>query len=250
LSVRAKNGRSRRVRLYEDGALRVRFPNGNDLEAMIVNTAGGMAGGDRFRLDIDVGDNAALTVSTAAAEKVYRSRGDATPNDKRHKIGHPATLRWLPQETIFFDAARLRRSIDIDMAGGARLVVAEAIMFGRTAMGEAVIEGTLFDRWRVRRDGRLVFADTSILDGAIKSKLAARAVANTAVTLATVCISPLTDDQLARIRSQTYAGEVGISAWNGLAIARLLAHNDEALRHDLRLLLQASGETLPRLWLN
>ena len=101
LSVGASGGRSRRKQVYEDGALRVRFPNGDDLEAMIVNTAGGMAGGDRFSFEAHVGEEASLTVTTAAAEKVYRSLGDDTVVDVRLQVERGGTLRWLPQETIF-----------------------------------------------------------------------------------------------------------------------------------------------------
>jgi len=77
LAVAAQGGVTRRRQVYEDGPLRVRFPNSSRpaLEAMIVNTAGGIAGGDRHGLDIDVGEGAALGVTTAAAEKVYRALG-------------------------------------------------------------------------------------------------------------------------------------------------------------------------------
>ena len=173
LSVGVTAGRSRREHVYEDGALRVRFPNGDDLEAMIVNTAGGMAGGDRLSFEAHVGEGAALTVTTAAAEKVYRSLGDDTAVDVRLKVDSGGSLRWLPQETILFDAARLRRTIDIEIAADAALVMAEGVIFGRAAMDEQMRQGSLFDRWRFRRDGHLVFADTTHFAGDITS--AARA---------------------------------------------------------------------------
>jgi urease accessory protein len=250
LAVQAAHGRSRRRNVYEDGALRVRFPNGDDLEAMIVNTAGGMAGGDRFTLSATVDKDAALTVTTAAAEKVYRSLGDDTAIDVRLKVGPGATLRWLPQETILFDAAQLHRSIDIDLSADATLVAAEAVVFGRTAMDERVLQGRLFDRWRVRRDGRLIFADTTRIDGAIAETLARSAVAARGIAVATVVVVPGDDEKVAAVRKREFAGEVGISAWSGIALARLVAHNGEALRHDLRSVLQALGGALPRLWLN
>jgi urease accessory protein len=250
LSVDSIDGRSRRSHVYEDGSLRVRFPNGDDLEAMIVNTAGGMAGGDSFALEFQVNEAASLTVTTAAAEKVYRSLGDDTTIDVRLSVGPGATLRWLPQETILFDAARLHRTIDIDIARDASLLAAEAIVFGRTAMDEAVSQGRLFDRWRVRREGRLIFADTTRLDGAITEKLARSAVTAGGIAIATVLIAPGDDSRLAAVRGQSYSGEVGISAWNGIALARLVAQNGETLRRDLRLLLQSIDGALPRLWLS
>ena len=132
----------------------------------------------------------------------------------------------------------------------ATLLAAEAVVFGRTAMDEAMSQGRLFDRWRVRRDGQLIFADTVQLDGAIADKLAHAAVARGGIAVATVFIAPGNDAQVAAVRGQDYSGEVGISAWNGIALARLVAHNGEALRRDLRLILQSLGGALPRLWLN
>ena len=123
--------------MHEAGSLRVRFPNTQGgLEAVIVNTGGGMTGGDDFTIDIDVADGADLVAGTAAAEKIYRSTGPDTAMNVRLAVGAGARLAWLPQETILFDRARLKRRIDVDLAEGATLVMAEAVLFGRAAMGE------------------------------------------------------------------------------------------------------------------
>jgi urease accessory protein len=103
---------------------------------------------------------------------------------------------------------------------------------------------------RVRRDGQLVFADATCLFGDMAAQLVQRAVANGGIALATVFVAPGSDTQVAAVRAQDYAGEVGISAWNGIALARLVAPTGEALRHDLRQVLLAVSGTLPRLWLN
>ena len=91
----------------------------------------------------------------------------------------------------------------------ATLLLAEAIVFGRSAMGEAVSEGRLFDRWRVRRGGRLVFAETVRLDGAIAQKLAAPAVAAGGVAVATVLIVPGDEAKVASIRALDNLGRRG-----------------------------------------
>jgi urease accessory protein len=117
-------------------------------------------------------------------------------------------------------------------------------------MDETVSQGRLFDRWRVRREGKLFYADTARLGGNISEVLARRAVAAGAIAIATVLIAPGDDSQVNAVREQNYAGEVGISCWNGIALARLAAKSGEALRRDLRLVLQAIGGELPRLWLN
>jgi urease accessory protein len=256
VAVRTAAGGSRRQRVHEAGALRVRFPNGmsrDTLDAVIINTAGGMTGGDRFDIDVAVGAGARLTVTTAAAEKVYRSLGPDTEIGVQLRVGSGGTLAWLPQETILFDQVRLRRSIDVDLAADASLILAEAVVFGRAAMGEAVRRGHFFDRWRVRVDGALVFAESLRLDGAIAEKLARRAIAGGGVAVASVLRLPGDEAGIAAVRAMQdhFVGEVGVSAWNGLMLARLVAPDGAALRRDLIGVLTAwGGMKLPRLWLN
>jgi len=256
LAVKASSDGSHRQRVREQGSLRVRFPNGarrDTLEAVMVNTAGGMTGGDRFDIDIAVGAGARLSVITAAAEKVYRSLGPATEIDVKLSVGSGGALIWLPQETILFDRARLHRGITADLAPDANLLLAEAVVFGRSAMGEAVTQGHFFDRWRVRVGGALVFAESLRLDGAIADKLARRAIASGGVAVASVLKIPGNDADVAAIRAgdHDFAGETGASAWNGIMLARLVAPDGATLRRDLIAALTALGHVpLPRLWLN
>ena len=253
LAVACDAGVTRRRRVAEQGSLRVRFPGppGRELEAVLVNTAGGMAGGDRFAVDIEAGAGARLVVGTAAAEKVYRSNGDATEVAVGLDIAAGAAVRWLPQETILFDRARLDRRIEVDLAEGASLLLAEAVVLGRSAMGERVAQGELIDRWRVRVGGRLLFAESVRLAGAIAKALAEPAAAAGACAIATVLVVPGGDADVAAVRAQTFSGEVGVSAWNGLAVARLVARDGAVLRRDLAAVLAALDRgPLPKLWLN
>ena len=252
-AVAADAGKTRRVRVHEEGSLRVRFPNVGvgECEAVIVNTAGGVAGGDRSDLDVEVGPQAWLSVSGAAAEKIYRTHGPDAEISIRLDVKRGAALRWLPQETILFDRARMIRRIDVELAEGASVVLAEAIVFGRSAMGEAVNEGKLSDRWRVRRDGKLLFAETLNLEGAIAQQLSEKAVAGGGVAIATLLVIPGDDTVAAKLRAleDRFSGEVGVSAWNGIAIARFCARDGACLRCDLVMVLNALDlGTLPRLW--
>ena len=256
LSVAAAAGGSRRQHVHEAGALRVRFPNvagKGALDAVIINTAGGMAGGDRFGIDVAVKAGARLTVTTAAAEKVYRSLGPDTRIDVKIDVGPGAALAWLPQETILFDQMRLRRSIDVAVASGARFLLAEGVVFGRSAMGETVTQGHFSDHWRVRSNGKLIFAESLRLDGAIAERLAARAVAGGGVATASVLKLPGDEKDAAKVRALAtdFTGEVGVSTWNGLVVARLVAADGAALHRDLISVLTALGDApLPRLWLD
>jgi urease accessory protein len=212
-----------------------------------------VAGGDRFALDVTVEPGARLVVTTAAAEKVYRTLEPDATIDVRLAVGAMSSLAWLPQETILFNRARLKRTINIDLAEDARLLLAEAIVFGRSGMGEAVDDAGVFDRWHLHRGGRLIHAEAMRLDGAVAAKLAQPAVANGGVAVATVLIVPADETVAAGIRAleDRFRGEVGVSAWNGFAVVRLCAADGAALRHDLVAVLMAVRKgSLPRLWLN
>jgi urease accessory protein len=252
--VHQVDGVTRRRHLHESGSLRVRFPSpeAEGLSAVFVNTAGGVAGGDRFDIEIATGETARLTVTTAAAEKIYRAEGAPAELNIALKAEARSHLAWLPQETILFDRARILRRIDIDLAADASLLLCEIVVFGRAAMGERMSGGEFVDRWRLRRGGRLVFAETVRLDGDIGEKLKRSAVANGGVAIGTALIVPGDEALVERIRelSESFGGEVGISAWNGFAMARFCAQDAARLRADMMAVLgRVSGGGLPRLWL-
>jgi urease accessory protein len=244
-----------RRHLHESGSLRVRFPSpeAEGLLAVFVNTAGGLAGGDRFEIDIAAGEGSRLAVTTAAAEKIYRTDGSAAELNITLKAAAGSHLAWLPQESILFDRARMLRRIDIDLAESASLLLCEIVVFGRSAMGERMLHGEFVDHWRMRRGGQLVFAETVRLDGDIGEKLTRPAIAKAGVAVGTALIVPGDQALVARIRelSESFGGEVGISAWNGFAMARFCAQDAARLRADMMAVLgRAAGSALPRLWLN
>ena len=253
--VHQADGVTRRRSLHESGSLRVRFPapEADGLSAVFVNTAGGVAGGDRFEIGIATGEDTRLAVTTAAAEKIYRAQGPAAELDIALTAAAGSHLAWLPQETILFDSARVVRRIDIDLAESASLLLCEIVVFGRAAMGERMLRGEFVDRWRLRRGGRLVFAETVRLDGDIGAKLSSSAIAKGGVAIGTALIVPGDEALVERIRelSGSFGGEVGISSWNGFAMARFCAQDAARLRADMMAVLgRASAAALPRLWLN
>lgn len=249
------NGATRRQRVHESGSLRVRFPNtsSGELEAVLVNTAGGIAGGDFHQVDIAVGERARLLVTSAAAEKIYGTKGPAATVDIHIDVGLGGCLTWMPQETILFDNCGFSRRIDCDLGSDSRLLLAEAMIFGRHGRGESIANGTVNERWRVRREGRLIFADGVAFNGAIAAKLAEPAIAGGGHAIATLLLTPADDTEAETVRalSGSFKGEAGISAWNGMLLMRFCANDGAALRHDLTLALAACRDApLPRLWMN
>ena len=123
--VHLRDGVTRRRELHESGSLRVRFPSPEQqgLSAVFVNTAGGVAGGDIFDIDISTGEGASLTVTTAAAEKIYRSHGPDSQINISLRAQAGSHISWLPHETILFDQVRVTRKFDIDLAQTASLLL-------------------------------------------------------------------------------------------------------------------------------
>jgi len=250
--------RTMRLDLAESGGYRARFPTAYDerCEAVLINTAGGMAGGDRAVTQVLLDPGAQATVTTQAAEKIYRSQGSKTRVETRIEVADSAELAWLPQETILFSGSRLSRSLDVELAADAGFVAAETLYFGRAAMGESLSSGHLHDRWRIRRGGKLIFAEDLRLDGAIDATLGRKAVGLGARAAATVfATGPGQPEKLGEIRAlladdPAFVGvEAGAGTLDGFLLVRLLSADAQALRRALVMLLgHVIGRALPRTW--
>ena len=239
--------------LYQSGAAKIRLPYAHGAaarEAVLINTGGGLTGGDRMTWRATAEAGARLTLTTQACEKVYRSNGGPAHADTALSVAAGAAIDWLPQETILFDRAELSRTLEADVASGGRLVAIEAVVLGRQAMGETVMQGALRDRWRVRRDGRLIFADDLRLEGAMAELTARPAALSGARAFATLL---LVEDEAERLLPAVRAalGEAGgASAFGGKLTCRMAAADGLALRRVLIPTLQALRQdaSLPRVW--
>jgi urease accessory protein len=254
--VRDDAGRTRLRTLYQEGAFKGRLPaipGQVRPELVLLNTAGGLTGGDTMAARIDIGDGATTDITTQAAEKIYRSTGADVRVDTTIDVGAGAEAHWLPQETILFDGARLDRRLTIDLAADARLLAVEPVLFGRAAMGERMQFGMFRDRWQVRRDGALVFADATRLAASVDDTLARAAVTNGGVAMATVLyVADDCETRLDAVRAimARHGGDAGASAYDGLLLARLVAPTGEQLRRVLVPVLETlrDGRALPRPW--
>lgn len=254
----APGGSATRIReLSEAGPSRLRFPRGDGApEAVLVNTAGGVAYGDVFLVDLDLAPGSDLVFTTTAAEKIYRSDGPESRIENQVRIGEGARLAWLPQETILFDRARLRRRFEADLAPGAALLAVEIMAFGRAARQERITEGLFADAWRVRREGRLVYADTVLLEGPISDLLVRAAIGGGARAAATLLdVSPGAEGRLDEARatlerlSWPEGAEAAASAWNGHLCVRMLGPAVGPLRDRVaRFLASYRGLPMPRVW--
>ena len=240
--------------LTEYGGYRLRFPTTHapHIESSQINTGGGIVGGDSLAFTLDVGARADAVHSTATAERIYRSMGPPARIDIALSLETAARLDWLPQETILYSGARLHRRFDIDVASDACLLMAEMVVFGRVAHGEVPGEGELRDDWRIRRGGKLVFAEAVRLDGHIADALARPAVAAAARSTGLVlAFAPDAEDRLAAVRA-VLAGarsECGASAWDGRLAARFLGTPEDVRRDIIGVTEVLSGRPMPRVWM-
>jgi urease accessory protein len=216
------------ARLYQRTPCRVQFPHaegGDAMLAMLLNTAGGLTGGDRVAMAIAVEAAAAVTLTSAAAEKIYRSSGADCVVEIALECGADAWLEWLPQETILFEGARLRRKIVARVAAAGRLLAAEMLVFGRIARGERLAHGLLHECWRVERDGGLVWFDTTRLDGEIAALIDRPAGFGGAEAFATAIYVGADAEYhlaLARERLDGLSCCAGATLVNGLLLARFI----------------------------
>ena len=254
VGVSLRGGRVRLDRLFQEGCAKAILPRtpAPIPEVVLVNTSGGVTGGDRLDWRLAVGPGAALTATTQAAERIYRSSGGAARIETRLDLGPGARLDWLPQETILFDAARLERCLEVDLAGDARLTAIETLVLGRAAMGETMRTGAISDQWRIRRDGRLVHAEALRVAGDLARAAAGAATLAGARAIATfVHAAPGAETRLDQARG-LLAGQPGVtaaaSAKPGILIVRFRAADARPLRDALIRFLMAFRGPLPRVW--
>jgi urease accessory protein len=243
--------------LRQAGCLKARFPRRivpGWMDIVMLNTGGGVAGGDRLAVSISVGPDAYATIAAQAAERFYRARATDDPSHVRTRLGVAAGgfLEWLPQETILFDRSALNRRLDVDLALDARFLGVETVVFGRTAMGERIGQGTVRDLIRVRRDDELLLHDAVRIDGDIDDLLQRKAIGAGARVVATIVyVAPDTAEKLIALRAMPAACEAAASAWNGMLVARVLGPDSAAVRRTVIAALTVLREDrpLPRVWL-
>ncbi|MBO0661072.1 urease accessory protein UreD [Jiella sp. MQZ9-1] len=251
LTVKAVDGRTRLADLHQAGCLKLRFPKvaGALSEAVVINTSGGLTGGDRLQQRFAAGPGAELSLTTQACERIYRASAGRAEVSTDLKIGAGGFLAWLPQETILFDEGALRRRLDVEAADDARFVLCESVILGREMMGESVLRGNFHESWRVRCGGQLVFADETRLDGAIATAAKAGASLGGNRAFATlVARLDAPESALGAIRA-ILGDSGGASVVDGLVVARLVAPSGFLLRRRLIPAIAALAQgAVPRLW--
>ena len=249
--------------LYQRAPCRVLFPTtetDEPIQSVLLTTSGGLTGGDRTRVAIEVRANAQATLTTQAAEKIYRAlpdTGDALVRVDM-QVSDGAWAEWLAQETIVFEGSRLRRLFAADVAATGRLLAVESIVFGRTAMGENFDTGLLHDAWRISRGGRLVWADALHLEGDVRRQRSAPWGFGANVACSTVLyVGPDAPQQLVEARELLGQSDLpcGATSLDGIMLVRIMAADAAELRAAVMRLIAGIRRSaaslparLPRVW--
>jgi urease accessory protein len=232
------------------GSMKALFTHGPALEGIMINTSGGLTGGDAFDVEITAGRESTLALTTQAAERAYRAAGGAARVDTRLCVEQGASLYWLPQELIVFDGSALARRLRVDLQEAARVLMVEQIVFGRTAMGERITQTQLDDRIEITRSGQPLYLDRIVIDGDAEAQLSASAVARANRAVATVvCVDPQVESKLDSLREMLPETAGASLLAPDLLVLRLLAEDSFLMRRALVPVLEfLKGGALPRPW--
>lgn len=239
-------------RLWQQGCAKVRLPKSADggFEVVMINSSGGLTGGDRLDWCFAAEPGCAMTVTTQACEKVYASLGGAASVSTTLTVGKGGHINWLPQETILFDQAQLSRKLSVELAENATALIVEPVLLGRLAMNETVHSGQFLDRWTIRRDGKTVHAEAFAIGPDVNAQAAKSAVLNGAKAFATILLLDPESERLLEPARAIIGEKGGASFWNGKLLARLVDEDGYRLRQRLvplvSLLNKQAG--LPKCW--
>lgn len=240
--------------LHESGGYRLMCPRSDHgFEGVVINTGGGMVGGDQITLHVSAEAGSRGLITTQSAERIYRAADQSeTRVDTRLRVGAGARLAWLPQGTILFNGARLNRRLQVDLALDAHFLGGEMLVFGRTASDETMTQGSLRDVWRVFRGDRLICADTVRIEGDIETQLQRPGIGGGArVVGVLLAVRPDALDLLGRVRDRLAgaACRIAASAWDDMLIVRGLADRLEPLAQGFAAVAPLLiDRPLPRVW--
>jgi urease accessory protein len=252
LAVKPVNGRTRIATLYQEGCAKIRLPDRDDaaLEAVMINTSGGLTGGDDMRWQFDAGNDCHAQITTQACERIYKASFSVAQVETTLSVGENAGLAWLPQETILFERSALKRTLTARLAGTGRALIIEPVVFGRKAMGEDVQTCTFRDRWRIYRQDRLVHAEDFAIGPDTAAMLARPALLGGLRTMATILLLDHDAERHLEPARKIIGEKGGASAWSGKLLARLVDEDAYSLRKRLipliELLNQKAG--VPKVW--
>ena len=250
-------GTTRLVERSHRGPLRVQkplYPEGPGIcHAIVLHPPGGVVGGDQLDIAIDAGIGTHAFLTTPGAAKWYRANGKVSEQRVTLHVAAGAACEWMPQESIFYDAAHVHLHHAVELAAGARYIGTDILCFGRRASHERFTSGTVRQHTSIRLGGKLVWWEQGAItpgpamDGV--PGLGGRSVCATLIAVG----PPVSTALLAALRALDPA--LGITQMKSVLVARYLCDDSETARHalvrvwqHLRPHLLGCAAPLPRIW--
>jgi urease accessory protein len=153
------------ARAFATSPLKLLLPNNHGPGAWVyvATLGGGLVGGDRIDLRLNVASGGAALLGTQASTKVYRS-ADGCGQRIAVVAGDEATVALVPDPVVCFAGAHYDQQTRVTLGRDASLLLVDGYTSGRKARGERWQFGHLASRTTVERGGRAVLIDATRLD--------------------------------------------------------------------------------------
>lgn len=241
------------------GVQKLLYPEGERVaHCLILHPPGGLVGGDRLVVFVQMNEGAHGLFTMPGAAKLYRSDGGSVHHGVQIEVAAGAVVEWLPPELIVYDGAVGEMNLSVQLARDAVFVGWDIICWGRPAAGESYTRGRL--RWStaIDHDSRALWRERATLAGGSRTLHSATGLGGAHVSATLLAAGRCVDNQLlAACRAVPVAEDsrVGVTRLPNLCVARFVGHSAEAARayfvalwRLLRPAFVGRAAILPRIW--
>lgn len=234
------------------------YPEGQQVcHSVILHTAGGVVGGDRLSFNFHLQPNAQALITTAAANKIYRSNGLQARQNIEIKVDAGGCLEWLPQETIVFNGAIYRQDLRVELATGASWLGWEITRFGRSARGEKFYLGEWRNHTEVWQEAKPLWIDRQWIPGSEEVFHSPHGLAGKPIVGSLVWVGGAVSNEIVETARLKWdgEGEAGVTRLENGFLCRYRGCSTSEVRNwfiDVWQLLRMSflnrGNCIPRVW--
>ena len=252
LKATIKGSENRIGKLYQEGSSRLFFPENfsKTKECVVINTAGGITGGDKFESSIEATEGSSIVVTTQASEKVYKSSHGSAEVETTFFASKNSKLLWLPQDTILFSESDLSRKIIIRIEDTSELLAFDQIVLGRSAMGENIQESNFHDMWTIYNGDRLIYFDQSGWKNTVPLNCAGlKGIKSYASFYYVGSKTKFYEEKLKRMKQVYKNVYLGTSLRNGCLLARMFGSDAKSIKDRVINLLREIWQLdTPNVW--